>query len=123
MADQPAVRRTTPGATDLGLVVRHAGTVTATTTVGTATGTKSANAAPTAVPDSATLLHSGTRRGVYLQNVGSNTVYLGKSGVSTANYLLRLAPTQILYDEISSDDWYGICDSGLSSSVAKLVVT
>lgn len=69
------------------------------------------DAAPVSVGTAATLLcaAAASRRGVRLTNAGTDVVYLGSSGVTTANGAISIAPGQTYFeDRAAAAAWYGI---------------
>lgn len=75
------------------------------------TGSKTfTDPAPTNVASSV-LAANTSRKSALIQNVGSVTVFLGASGVTTSTGL-QLDPGASLEDNTSTDAWYGITASG-----------
>lgn len=70
--------------------------------------------APVAVATAATLIVAldVSRKGLRIYNAGTDTVYLGGAGITTANACVRIAPGQtILENEAPAAAWYGLAAS------------
>jgi hypothetical protein len=81
------------------------------------------DAAPVSVGTSATLLIAAatTRRGIRFTNAGTADVYLGSSGITTANGAIKIAAGNTwIEDEAPGAAWYGI--SGTAAQSVRMQV-
>jgi len=79
------------------------------------------------ITDTASILRVGAsnltdRRGIFLQNNSGESVYFGNSDVSSSNGMVLMAGMGIFLAISGAKDLYGVCESGLTSTLYVMEV-
>ena len=60
------------------------------------------------------------RYGIFIQNIGSNTIFLGGDTSITSGNGYPILQNEIFTDQVYDGNWYAVCNGVLNSTITTL---